>query len=174
MPYWNPLKIGGTEVSLAHLEPHELICALPDGKRQLAISVTYSNHCFSIAFDPALHKPDQILQEEARPRVFDQARYDASKGLPGILKGITNGRVQLTPAKNYYYHHSLAPENDPYDVFFNLKRNMKQRKPPLVLYVESAYINDEIVNARARPQSVRFSLLAEKIAAGKRLKFNWR
>ncbi len=136
----------------------------------------FTNHCYSEAFDPNRHSPDDpAIQDGARRRVFAPERYALSLHLPALIRSLVNPgtRVHETAARrNWMYAVAMEmPEaNTRYQIFFDLRRTVPDRRrfQDLDMVVESAYPAEP---ARAAPNvlgRVNFLLLAGNVYLGQK------
>jgi hypothetical protein len=173
LPYFPPLVVADQVISFDHLQPIRLIVptqAKPDG---VQIDVVFSNHCFSESFNPALHTGVQtdVWDDQIR-RVFDQRRYDLSRELPGIVRGLPASAVFMTPESNYVHIVVPAATGVDYRMFFRLKRN-RSFGADLKLRVESAYSPQPgQALAPAYMSKIRFKLLVDKTLRGEPVRFH--
>lgn len=171
MSYFPPLVVAGTTVSFDHLEPMTLVVptlAKPAGVR---IDVVFSNHCFSEAYDPAVHTGTAVdVWDNGKRRVFDQVRYALSAALPGIVQGLPNSPVFRTPEANFV--RITMPAGTPgvdYRMFFRLQQE-KGGGFDLKMHVESAYSPDAAHAVPAKDMTkVRFVVLVDKTLRGEKI-----
>lgn len=172
-PYFPSLTIGGLSVDFAHLEPFAMTFmtqARPGGAEAF---VRFSNHCFSEAYDAALHLDPVDVWDRGRRRVFDQGRYDRSLDLPAILAALPGSHVHQTPEANFVRIVPPGGDGGEYRIYFNLRSAPAGSPHDLSLFVESAYCPDpaKALNA-ARMTKVRFNLLADKVLRGEKPRFH--
>ena len=69
--YHSPLCLRGQVYSLAHFDPFRFEAHSTKVPRPPSINVRFTNHCYSEAFDPALHPMDEPeIVDGKRRRVF--------------------------------------------------------------------------------------------------------
>jgi hypothetical protein len=69
--YHPPAYHRGRSYDLSHLHPFVFEAASAKVPRPLRINVRFTNHCYSEAFDPDRHGPnDPTIRDGARNRVF--------------------------------------------------------------------------------------------------------
>jgi len=171
--YFPTLMVGGAPVGFAHLEPFQMSVVTEGRPGGAVIDVRFSNHCFSEGYDAALHANPVDVWDRGRRRVFDQARYDLSLGLPAILAALANSHVYQTPEANFVRIATLDGAAGEYRVYFNLRRAPVGSGHDLSLFVESAYRPDLAMALKpARMTKVRFKLLADKVLRGESLRFH--
>lgn len=173
-PYFMPLFVGGASVGFAHLEPFQLSMTTQARPEGLVLDVRFSNHCFSEAYDPALHQSSVDVWDRGVRRVFCPVRYQFSKALPNIVQGLPQAHVFMTPESNYV---RISTRNDggtgEYRMFFNVKRAAMGQGHDIKLFVESAYAPEP--NQALSPGQmtrVRFAVLIDKTIKGERVKFH--
>lgn len=172
-----PIIHNGHEVSLAHLEPMTIKCPCQEIKRDLLIRVAFTSHCYTEAFDAALHARDQIVLYDSpqRPRVFCENRHRLSVYLPELVAKFPSQKVQQTfVQRNYVYEAKVELEAVPYEIYFMIQRADSEKGVDLRLTVESAYPSEEVPDLRKRPRHIRFSVLAYKTLARQPIKFSAR
>lgn len=169
MPYHKPLLIGGKIVAFDHLEPLTLVAPTTTKPAGVRIDIVFSNHCFSEAFDSAVHTGDVVDIWDGRVRrVFDQVRYNLSAALPGIVQGLPDAHVFRTPEANFVRITTPlvdAPGAD-YRMFFRLKKE-RGGDHDLRMVVESAYSPTPGQALAERDMTkIRFKLLVDKTLKG--------
>lgn len=169
--YFEPLVIGGEPVDLLHLEPFTLLVPSVLAKKTLRVRVTYSTHCFSEKYGAIPHPPsDPIIDVDTKQhRTFCPIRYGLSKGLPAVIRGMTDSDVfQTSAVRNWVYSITIENPAGPYHVFFEVNRASAEQRTwqDLNLVVESAYPEDD------SPPSVRgkkpFALVCGEVYTGQR------
>jgi len=167
-----PIKYGGQVMKLDHLAPVTFDCPCPDIGRPLSIRAHFTNHCYTEAYDPALHRPDRVVLRDGNGllRAFCPVRYELSHQLPTLITNLPdNKKVHGTgEGRNYVYAVGLDDKESPYEIYFRLRRTVGN---DLRLTVESAYCRDGLSNLRRRPNAIRFAVLAHKIATGQPVRF---
>jgi hypothetical protein len=141
--------------------------------RDISIGVTFTCHCYSEAFDPKKHKPEEMALRDSggRPRVFCKVRHELSARLPEIIKSLPGRRVyQTAQQRNYVYSVPLDIEGQIYEVYFMLQRH-RGKGFDLRLTIESAYMVETATPTRKRPQTIRFNILAYNVLRNKPVKF---
>ena len=93
-------------IHVPHLEPFVFPVAVHfpggTGATVIRIRVAFTCHCFTEKWDPARHAGRQVILDPVRPRAYDQRRYDLSKGLPELVRGMKCHKVYMTPQKRNY------------------------------------------------------------------------
>lgn len=166
------LVVGKESVGFEHLTTFSFSFDTPTRKGVHCV-VQFTTHCFSDKHDPERH-PENIVvvDERGELRCFDQDRYDLSKGLEALIRGLPTSKVYQTPESNFAII-TMASGRE-YRVYFNVRRLEKNK---LRLYVESAYAPDaEKFNVLPTSvyQKVRFGILADKVMSNQPLKFRGR
>lgn len=173
---WNPAKIGGRVYDLSHLHPFRMHCVIPskDGRpeQRYEIEVIFGLHCFTRGFrkgEP--HLAELAYEDNREVRRFDSDRYELSKRLPEIVRGIHQRRCFRTGYGNFFTVELIGGNGEKveYAVYFKVSR--AGAKGRLNLFVQSAYVQDAIPRARPRPRKpIRFSVIAFNVSAGKPIK----
>lgn len=170
---WASAKIGDALYDLSHLHPFsfEFVVAAKAGKpaQRYEIGVIFSVHCFTRKLRPGETFAGEWSYSDSREtRLFDQDRYRRSLQLPAIIRTIGDRKCFHTAHSNFFTielidAHGRAEE---YTVYFKLSRAPARGR--LNLYVQSAYMQNDIPQARAKPRRpIRFSVIAFNVAAGK-------
>ena len=88
MPYWKPLVVDGVAIDLGHLETFEFETRPTGSQANATVRVMFGNHCFSEAFDAAVHTASlpktHVSAHETRS--FDRERYELGKSLRGHVR----------------------------------------------------------------------------------------
>lgn len=146
----------------SHLNPFEMRFYGQKVKKELAITVLFSNHCFTERADK---------NKRTSERVFSPKRFELSKKLPEILKGMCNEKVkvyQTSARRNFAYVVKIENNGQEYNIFFEVRKNNKPRQTDLVLRVESAYVFDD-GNELQYSGNIRFLILCQKIYLGEKI-----
>jgi hypothetical protein len=168
---------GGKDVPLDHMHAELSIeCPCEEIGRAILIRVHFTHHCYTEAFDPAIHTEDQIVCYDAppdgRPRVFCPIRHKMSLDLPNLIKDLPGHKVhQSTSRRNYVFVVPLKISNQLYEIYFMLQRAEPAEKSDLRLTVESAYPVEAASPVPKRPGKIRFQLLAYKTLRKERIWF---
>lgn len=146
MSYFKPVTVSGSAVDLAHLQPFTMLIDSKKAKRVLRVHVTFSTHCFSVAYVKATHPAgDTVIdQDSPRPRTFCPIRYQLSFALPQLIQSLNNAKAsvfQCSKRRNWAFTVLIESPQGPYHVFLEIRRaNATQRQwQDLNLRVESAY-----------------------------------
>jgi hypothetical protein len=132
---------------------------------ELAVSIGFGSHCFTEAFDHALHKDHHRYTHKGELRAFDLKRFEYSLQLPSAITQLLSGKIynanrSYTFVAQISLPGSMGREN--YSVFFSLERNKKISEPALLMFIKSAYMKG--LAAPKHAQSWRFAALAGQIA----------
>lgn len=171
--YFPPLTIAGKDIDLSHLEPFSIEVDSQIAKKKLRVHVTFSNHCFSKAYEAVAHPLGEPIIDmgKARPRMYCPIRYRLSHALPAFIRSLgktPKTKVWETAAeRNWCYSILVEDPSGPYHVFFEVRRAAKGRQQwqDLQLVVESAYHEGK----KGRPKlkgSMAFVLLCGKTYMG--------
>jgi hypothetical protein len=166
------LVVGAEEICCDHLATFSFSFDTP-ARKGVHCVVQFTTHCFSDRFDPARHPENVVvIDERGERRCFDRERYELSKGLADLIRGLPGMRVHQTPESNFAI--ITTRDGREYRVFFNVRKLGKKK---LRLYVESAYTPDaerfNVAPASAY-QRVRFGILCDKVLSGEKLVFKGR
>jgi hypothetical protein len=165
----------GVDYSVEHLAPLVIACPCEPIGRALAIRVTFANHCYTEAFDSAVHERERIVLYDgpSRPRVFSSVRYGLSQKLPALIHELPTRKVHRTssPRENYVYVVLLKEDNVTYEIYFMLQRAQAGDGVDLRLTVESAYPVALPTALPKLPRAIRFTVLAHKVLANQPRRF---
>ena len=173
---WRAARIGDRIYDLSHLHPFsfDFVVAAKDGKpeQRFGIDVIFSLHCFSRGIAAgAAYLADLAYADSREVRLFDERRYTHSLQLPHVIRSIGDRRCFHTGHDNFFTV-ELIDERDErveFTVYFKLSR--APSKGRLNLYVQSAYVQDDIPRGRPKPRKpIRFSVIAYNVAVGKAIK----
>jgi hypothetical protein len=159
---WTSFRHGSQTYDLTHLHARTVQFVNPakDGKAAITftVDVTFSLHCFSRSL-PAVGSYDRTLEySDAREtRLFDVARYELSKHLPGIVKRLTERKCQHTGKGNFFTVEIVAEDGATvnYAIFFTASKS--SRKGRLNVYVQSAYVKERSKLPAGKP--IRFLIV---------------
>lgn len=155
---WESFKYNGTEYDLSHIHP-ETIKYIQPAKGELpekifTVEICYSLHCFTKG-NLQIPEHDPLRYSDAREtRLFDFYRYELSKKLPDIIKGLDKKPCMHTGHGNFFVIEIIAPDGkkEEYEVYFEVKKS----KPNIAhLMVNSAFVAD---GNRIRKQTKKISL----------------
>jgi len=171
MAYFNYI-IGGVTLDLAHLEPFGLTFFVKNLGRELTIDVKFSNHCFTVDFDAAIHDPALTIMDHKRQRAYDLQRHNLSRNLPSMINALPTASVYLTPSdRNYVYVANLKATNGlVYPMYFHLKRVKDEAPRNLSMVVESAYPIADEKQVLGGATKISFPVLCAKVFKGERVK----
>lgn len=173
---WRAARIGERVYNLSHLHPFSFDFVVPakDGKpeQRYGIDVIFSLHCFSRGIPAGeAYLADLAYADSREVRLFDEQRYTHSLRLPEVIRSIGDRRCFHTGHDNFFTVELIGAQGErvEYTVYFKLSR--APRKGRLNLYVQSAYVQDDIPQTRPKPRKpIRFSLIAYNVAVGKAIK----
>jgi hypothetical protein len=169
-----PIFYKGREIAFGHLDPFFFTCLCSRIGRELKIETRFSNHVFTIGFDPEVHQKSQIvIRDSSGPRVFDPDRYEMSLQLPDLIRSLPKCKVTQNPAERNYVYAAVFPADSYYHAFFTVQ---KADKPSgdLKLHVESAYSKATPVPNYNPPRRIRFDALATKTYHKEPVRFGFR
>ena len=170
-PYFDYV-LDGERLDLAHLEPRGLTFFVKNLGRDLTVDVKFSNHCFTVDFDPAVHNPTHVIMDHKRRRAYDPERHALSRGLPDMIAALPNAAVYLTPSdRNYVYVARLVtPAGMVYPMYFHLRRARDTAPRNLQMVVESAYPVEDARTVLAGTTKISFAVLCAKVFRGERIR----
>lgn len=157
----------GVTYDFLHLDPFFKTISLDaKGTEHAALHVSFSIHCFTEEFDQAAHIAHHTYTHNNETRAFDLTRHNCSLQLPALINTMLTGKVYRAKNNNYTYvaQIALAGQNQPYSIFFDLKKDGGATGvvPTLRMYVQSAYLKPLVVSPHAT--NWRFGSLAGQIA----------
>lgn len=169
----DPIIFNGKKFPIGHLAPMTIACPCEDIGRDLAILVSFSNHCYTEGFDGGRHDPGLIIvRDGGGPRVFCPIRHELSSRLPGIIRNFPTQKVyQTAQQRNYVYSAPLDIDGKIYEVFFMLQRAERLPGVDIRMTIESAYPADAPNPRPNRPNAIRFKVLAHKIVRRQPVRF---
>jgi hypothetical protein len=173
---WRAARIGDRVYDLSHLHPFsfDFVVAAKGGKpeQRYGIDVIFSLHCFSRGIPAgAAYLADLAYADSREVRLFDEQRYTHSLRLPEVIRSIGDRRCFHTGHDNFFTVELIGARDErvEYTVYFKLSR--APSKGRLNLYVQSAYVQDDIPQTRPkRRKPIRFSVIAYNVAVGKAIK----
>ena len=173
---WRAARIGDRVYDLSHLHPFsfDFVVAAKGGKpeQRYGIDVIFSLHCFSRGIPAgAAYLADLAYADSREVRLFDEQRYTHSLRLPEVIRSIGDRRCFHTGHDNFFTVELIGAQDErvEYTVYFKLSR--ARRTGRLNLYVQSAYVQDDIPQTRPkRRKPIRFSVIAYNVAVGKAIK----
>lgn len=154
----------GVVYAFDHLAPFSLQASLnAAGTVTVPLHGSYSSHCFTETFDSEKHLDHHRYTHAGELRAFDVTRFQCSLQLPAVMTSLLKGKIYRAKNNNYTYvaHITVADLNEPYSVFFDLKRDGTPEAPALRMFVQSAYLTPLVVGAHS--QSWRFGSLAGQV-----------
>ncbi|WP_294646464.1 hypothetical protein [uncultured Aureimonas sp.] len=137
-------EVSDLDIAVPHLLPHVIPFVMPKGQ-VLGLRAIYSSHCWTEGYDPAQHVPTPMIFRDGRKaRVFNQQRFDDSKGLAELLSGLAERRVYWTPSDRNFgvYNATAIVDGVAYTAFFTLTKERGRVdgvRYHLTMGVESAY-----------------------------------
>ncbi|WP_454762501.1 hypothetical protein [Cupriavidus campinensis] len=168
---WEPFRHAGEVYDLSHLHPRRVQWTQPAlgqlPERVFDVQLVFGLHCFTRqtkqgeACNNALHYGDA-----RETRIFCGRRYQLSRELPHIITSLPQRKCFHTEKGNFVTMEPVI-ESDAkhnYEVFFTVSRSSMRNV--LNLYVQSAYIRDEVHRRVVRQYgSIRlFSILRNTLA----------
>lgn len=129
------------------------------------IKVTFGWHCYTRS--PEQNETAQTHRNErGEQRCFCPIRYEHSKHLSKIIKELSERNILQTGKGNFLTIKIVDHDGNKrdYEIYFTLRK--QEKKKPLKLYVESAYLRDELAEAirqKSRHQPIKFAILVYKV-----------
>ncbi len=167
MPYWSPILVDGQPLDLTHLEPFEFLVLPARHAVEATISVHFHDHCFTETYDASRHttaiRTNQASAHELR--AFNALRYELSKHLPAIIRGLDGQRVASTREGNLVK--VTLRDGTSYPMFFTLRKESARR---VKMFVVSAYPWDG-TGRLVTTGEMKFNLAIAKVLQGDRLHF---
>jgi hypothetical protein len=156
----------GQVYTFDHLKPYTVKVPLQSTIwPELAVSIGFGSHCFTEAFDHAVHKDHHRYTHKGELRAFDMTRFECSLQLPDAITQLLSGKIYNANRSYTYVAQISLPDprgRENYSIFFSLERNKKIPEPALLMFIKSAYIKG--LAAPKHAQSWRFAALAGQIA----------
>jgi hypothetical protein len=145
-------------------------------ERRYPFIVSFGLHCFTKG--PNEHQGETLtdfdaalLYEDSREkRIFSFSRYELSKLLPEIAKGINQKPCYHTGKGNFFTIELTSDEGkkQEYEIYFNVTRSSGGK---LRLFVESAFIRDEDHgSSQPKKKKINFFVIAHNRRVNKQIK----
>lgn len=169
------ITISGHTYDLTHLQRHiETIVIPKQGKfaeLSFQLQIKFTSHCVTEGKERYENKqyaePCVLITDEGgKDRCFSKVRYELSKTLPEIMKGLIQKQCYFTgTGRNYLVieHLDSSGAKSEYHVFFTLKKKGQR----VEIYVESAYIPE---HKRKLHQKIKGRVLLGKAYRGGKIK----
>lgn len=144
---WPDFEYCGIQCDLRHLHPCTIRFERPatDGQTPevFTVDVRFTSHCFTRApKENEAYDPRQLYPDREELRLFDFQRYELSKGLPDIIRGLPARKPRHNRTRQNYFTVELIDANGvrvDYEIFFKVK---KPRRGRLEMLVETAFVRD--------------------------------
>lgn len=159
-----PFSLGGASYPLDHLTSLRVTVPARDPLANPAIlQVTFSNHVYSVKWDPDAHVEERRIVIGNEVRAFCPVRYGCSIVLPDLIRYHVGGKAFEGRDGNGARNHFFYAEADgiQYPIFFNLRRATHIRGAHGILHIISSYQNPGLP-ARHRFLAVKFARLVHK------------
>lgn len=172
---WESRTIDETHYSFAHLMQFDMRLERPaKGELEafcIGIRVVFDCHVVTERDEDESKQPDDTVGDPRywidsgnNCRRFHAQRYELSKSLPDLIRGLPSGKTKCYLAKytNYMVWRPLDAGLDGphYQVFFDLYR-ASDATPRLVMYVQSAYIKDNPLKVQRENEKPFATVCAE-------------
>lgn len=142
MPKWNPVKAGGVEYSLDHLDDFTMVVKDSAGVER-SVWVTFSDHCFTTDVCTGKEPPEFNLgkrRNSQKTAYFCPERHKASLLLPGFLMNFKEmWHSDRDDGFALFRRYKVGDEYQVYSIYFTLHPS-KSQDADFILQVESAYI----------------------------------
>jgi hypothetical protein len=159
LAYWKPHYHSEEPISLTHLHPFRFdflmlqTAVYPELK--VEIRVGFSHHTFTRdAKEDEGHLPTYVGAKYDK-RIFCPKRYELSKRLPKIVRGLDKKRCYIADRNNYFVVDLLSSAEVEYRVYFDV-RNVGNASAAVKLFVQSAYVErrDRAPNSKKQKTSL--------------------
>lgn len=170
MPGWPPFESQSLTYDLSHLDAFDCVftqAATADKpERSYRVRVEFGHHCFTRGLRD--EDPDELIYPGPRqdPRAFDPERWELSRQLPELIRGLMTREVRHTNYGNFLTVEltDLNGGSVEYEVYFNVKKTGKQ----MYLVVSSAFPRDPAyLRARAQRRTMKLALILHNVQVGK-------
>ena len=124
---WDDDRIDADHIEVPHLVPHVVTFDIGTKKGQsdrAKVLVRYSCHCWSSKWDNRHSTGKMRIMDGSRSRVFDPVRFNASHGLPGLIKALQQIPVYVIRSeRNYGCYNAACPgeEGKAYTAYFTMR-----------------------------------------------------
>ncbi|BCN13374.1 hypothetical protein RPSD_52590 (plasmid) [Ralstonia solanacearum] len=170
---WESRTIDGVVYSFEHLVQFDMRLERPaKGNLEafsIGIRVVFDCHVVTdldetLGPDDVATDPRYWVDTGDNCRRFHSDRYELSKSLPDLIRGLPDGKTKCYIAKNtnYMVWRPLGAglEGPHYQVFFDLYRT-DDATPRLVMYVQSAYVKDNPLKVQREHEKPFATVCAE-------------
>jgi hypothetical protein len=176
---WKSFSYNNITFDLRHLNEFEweYIQAAKNGKPEIkyVFVIEFSLHCFTRGLNKHKNEKwddiqrDLIYADSREERIFDFARYELSKQLPEITRGISERNCFHTGKENFFIIEILNESGliQEYEVYFQVSTS----KEKLRLFVQSAYVRD-VTHKVSQPkkQKISFFVIAHNVKTNKKIR----
>lgn len=159
----------GVAYDLTHLNPfdHAFIQDAQGDKpeRRYDVQVIFGHHCFTEAVKPG-DNPALFYAERREQRTFNVIRWELSRYLPTIIRGLMRRQVTHTHHGNFFVVELLSHAGDTveYEVYFEVG----QPSGKLSLIVTSAFPRDPArIHTRAKRRPIAFGVILYNTLTGR-------
>ena len=174
---WRHINFQGQHYDLSHLKDFHFEVVRPQSDDEkgwsIPIHVSFSWHCYTRT--PHTGETLPILSDGREERCFCPERFEHSKRLPDIIKGLSERRVFQTGKGNYLTIEIMDSNGTvfDYEIYFRVRKQGK--KQPLRLFVESAYLRVPLaksIQQKRKRQPVRFRVIVYNTHHGKHVRYS--
>jgi len=166
--WWRPRKIKGVLYNFEHLWPFDFQLTRPETSSYAALDVLISVRfdCHVVSEGHCQIKHGHLDSEDSsvwfdtgrHARVFHVGRYDRSKLLPDMIKGLATSKTACFRAKknNYMIWRPDGSERGSpyYQSFFTLTKSGGDNK--ILMYIQTAYVKEVPVQGYGRKNRENF------------------
>jgi hypothetical protein len=176
---WKAFIYNNGIYSLSHLNEffYEFLQPPKNGKGEQTYSfvVSFGLHCFTRGLNKRHNEQwnnveQALIYSDSRERrVFDFKRYELSKYLPEIVRGVSGKSCFHTGEGNFFVVEIVDnnEEKQEYEVYFKVSKSEKL----LRLFIESAYVRDsEHRSSQPAKKKISFFVIAYNILKNKPIK----
>lgn len=161
---WGSKRIGGTNYSLAHLDPFTAVCQ-KSGGGAYRIRVEFGAHCFTEGWK-AHHTPDLLFMDGSTKRAFCLHRYAHSLHLPAAVNRAIAGDV-FNNGGRFNIGSTLPGIAGPYLIAFQLLK-AKHKRYDMTMRIVSAHLRQ---NMNLNLPKAKFSVVANSVANGAKIRW---
>ncbi len=155
---WEAFNYNESTYDLSHLHPITVHYEQPSKEdkpaRVFTVDVCFGLHCFTEGYSKITDSDPLRYADSREVRLFDFNRYELSKQLPEIIRGLNKKSCMHTGHGNFFTIEIITPDGvkTEYEVYFEVKRVNPEKAH---LFVNSAFAPD---GRRIRKQAKKISL----------------
>jgi hypothetical protein len=171
---WRPAIIDGVRRDLSHLNPFKFDYIVPakngSPEQVYNIRVIFGLHCFTRSYDYGeAFLTGLSYGDDRETRLFDEERYKLSYRLPELIGTLGERKCYHTGHGNFVTVQIIENEQAlHYSVYFKVSPSGRKG---LNLYVQSAYIQDDIPQGKPQPRKpIKFMVIVHNTATNKAIR----